>query len=152
MNLIILALLLYIIIVLHTLGGCCKRSVTETMTTAGQQLKQAIADKTKKYKPSDDSSSADGTTQEGFSAFPYKTYEPDAINREYIERYNQSILDRPYQPVPPPKGQGLFDTTPFNYDCCPNTYSNSSGCACMTVDQYNYIKTRFGNNVPYSEY
>lgn len=151
MNLIILAMLLYIIIVLHTLGGCCKRSVTETMTTAGQQLKEAIADKTKKDKPSDDPSSADAT-QEGFSAFPYKTDEPDAINREYMERYNQSILNRPRQPVPPPKGQGLFDTTPFNYDCCPNTYSNSSGCACMTVDQYNYIKTRFGNNVPYSEY
>lgn len=65
----------------------------------------------------------------------------------------KAILERPKQPVPLPEGEMLmFANTPFKPECCPNTYSNSSGCACMTVDQYNGLVTRFGNNVPYSEY
>lgn len=65
----------------------------------------------------------------------------------------QNILDRSKQPVPLPSGEMLmFKTTPFSPSCCPNTYSNSMGCACMTVDQYNYLIDRGGNNVPYSEY
>ena len=46
----------------------------------------------------------------------------------------------------------IFKNTPFKPECCPNTYSNSMGCACMTTKQYNYLITRGGNNVPYSEY
>ena len=65
----------------------------------------------------------------------------------------QAILERPQQPVPLPKGELLmFANTPFKPECCPNTYSNSSGCACMTDEQYNYLITRGSNNVPYSEY
>jgi hypothetical protein len=65
----------------------------------------------------------------------------------------QNILNREKQPVPLPEGQLLmFANTPFKPECCPNAYSNSMGCACMTVDQYNYLIDRGGNNVPYSEY
>jgi hypothetical protein len=65
----------------------------------------------------------------------------------------KAILDRPKQPVPLPEGEMLmFANTPFKPECCPSTYSNSQGCACITVDQYNGLVTRFGNNVPYSEY
>lgn len=65
----------------------------------------------------------------------------------------QKILNRTPQPVPlPPDQLSMFATTEFKPECCPNTYSNSSGCACMTVKQYNYLITRGGNNVPYSEY
>lgn len=46
----------------------------------------------------------------------------------------------------------MFKKTPFKPECCPNTYSNSMGCACMSTQQYNYLVTRGGNNVPYSEY
>jgi hypothetical protein len=64
-----------------------------------------------------------------------------------------NVLDRPEQPIPLPEGQMLmFANTPFKPECCPNTYSNSMGCACMTVNQYNYLNNRGGNNVPYSEY
>ena len=63
------------------------------------------------------------------------------------------ILNRPSQPIPLPKGELLlFANTNFKPECCPNTYSTSTGCACMTTDQYNYLVTRGGNNVPYSEY
>jgi hypothetical protein len=63
------------------------------------------------------------------------------------------ILERQKQPVPLQDGElSVFATTPFKPECCPNFYSNSTGCACMTTDQYNYLQTRGGNNVPYSEY
>jgi hypothetical protein len=65
----------------------------------------------------------------------------------------KQFLAREPQPVPLPEGEMLmFANTPFKPECCPNSYSNSSGCACMTGEQYNYLIQRSGNNVPYSEY
>ena len=65
----------------------------------------------------------------------------------------KAFLARPQQPVPLPEGEMLmFANTPFKPECCPNTYSNSSGCACMTSNQYNFLQVRGFNNVPYSEY
>jgi len=65
----------------------------------------------------------------------------------------KNFLGRKPQPVPLPEGEMLmFANTPFKAECCPNTYSNSTGCACMTGNQYNYLQMRGGNNVPYSEY
>lgn len=64
-----------------------------------------------------------------------------------------SLLNRPSQPIPLPKGElDMFASTEFKPECCPNTYSTGSGCACMTVDQYKYLKNRGSNNVPFSEY
>lgn len=65
----------------------------------------------------------------------------------------KSILNRKKQPVPLPKGEMLmFANTPFKPECCPTAFSSSTGCACITTDQYNYLITRGGNNIPYSEY
>ena len=71
----------------------------------------------------------------------------------------QDILNRPTQPIPLPEGELLmFVNTPFKPECCSTSYSNSMGCACMTVTnngkqgQYEYLRTRGGNNVPYSEF
>jgi hypothetical protein len=65
----------------------------------------------------------------------------------------KAFMAREPQPVPLPEGEMfMFANTPFKPECCPNTYSNSSGCACMTGNQYNYLITRGSNNVPYSEY
>ena len=74
---------------------------------------------------------------------PGKSYSPEV----------KAFLIRPKQPVPlPSEEMDLFFNTPFKPECCPNTYSNSNGCACMTGDQYNYLILRGGNNVPYSDY
>ena len=65
------------------------------------------------------------------------------------------ILNRPKQPIPLPEGElDMFANTQFKPECCKNNsaYSLSTGCACMTTDQYNYLVTRGGNNVPYSDY
>jgi hypothetical protein len=65
----------------------------------------------------------------------------------------QNILNRPKQPIPLPEGEMLmFANTEFKPECCPNAYSNSTGCACMDINSYNYLINRGGNNVPYSEY
>jgi hypothetical protein len=65
----------------------------------------------------------------------------------------KQFLSRKPQPVPLPEGEMLmFANTPFKPECCPNTYSTSTGCACMTGNQYNYLVLRGGNNVPYSQY
>ena len=46
----------------------------------------------------------------------------------------------------------FFDGIPFKPQCCSNSdTSNSSGCACYSVADYNYLKTRAGNNVPFSD-
>ena len=65
----------------------------------------------------------------------------------------KAIWDRPKQPIPLPEGElDMFATTEFKPECCPNTYSSSTGCACMTTGQYDYLRQRGSNNVPYSEY
>ena len=65
----------------------------------------------------------------------------------------KQFLAREPQPVPLPEDEMLmFANTPFKPECCPNAYSTSTGCACMTGQQYNYLIMRGGNNVPYSEY
>lgn len=65
----------------------------------------------------------------------------------------KAFLERDPQPVPLPEGElNMFATTPFKPECCPSTYSNSMGCACITDKQYNYLIERGGNNIPYSEY
>lgn len=70
-----------------------------------------------------------------------------------IPKAAQAIIDRPNQKLPLPENQlSLFDNMPFSPECCPNAYSSSMGCACMNTDTYNYLITRAGNNVPYSEY
>jgi hypothetical protein len=65
----------------------------------------------------------------------------------------KKFLERKQQPLPLPEGELSFlANTEFKPECCPNTYSNSMGCACMTAKDYNYLITRGGNNVPYSDY
>ena len=65
----------------------------------------------------------------------------------------QAIWNRPKQPIPLPKDElDMFATTEFKPECCPNAYSSSTGCACMTIGQYDFLRSRGSNNVPYSEY
>lgn len=65
----------------------------------------------------------------------------------------KDFLARPQQQIPLPEGEMfMFANTKFAPEYCPNTYSTSQGCAAMTGQQMNYLITRGGNNVPYSEY
>jgi len=51
--------------------------------------------------------------------------------------------------IPLPEGElFFFNNTKFDWECCPGTYSNSQGCACLSQPQYNHLMMRGGNNTP----
>ena len=55
--------------------------------------------------------------------------------------------------VPLPEGQlYMFYKNKFNDNCCPSSYSSSSGCACLSKEQANYLNQRGGNRTLTSEY
>ena len=151
----------------HMLCGCCRVNVFEAMTNGPTPAKKMAA-ATAIY------NSNNGTT-EGFTGANNSAMGPEfagARTPDYIMNPStwsmptltyspgtkpdagvKAIWGRPKQPIPLPEGQlDMFATTPFAPECCPNAYSSSMGCACMTVDQYNYLRERGSNNVPYSEY
>jgi hypothetical protein len=173
LEILILIVVVYLILTSHLLCSCSRFPLMETFTgispeKAEKESKKVIEKLTNPKKRK---------TQEGFygsmlindgesSSYKLGSYNgvimptstwgsPDLVVTpgKPLGKGVEDILNREKQPVPLPEGElNIFETTPFKPECCPNTYSNSDGCACMTVDQYNYLITRGGNNVPYSEY
>ena len=65
----------------------------------------------------------------------------------------KEFLARKSQQLPLAEGQmDFYANVQFKPECCPSDASNSMGCACYSTGDYNYLVTRGGNNVPYSEY
>jgi len=65
----------------------------------------------------------------------------------------KKFLARKQQQLPLPEGEmDFFANSQFKPECCPSTFSTSTGCWCGTSQDYNYLITRGGNNVPYSQY
>ena len=65
----------------------------------------------------------------------------------------QDFWNRQKQQIPPPEGQlDFFAKTEFKPECCPNTYSTSTGCACMDMGSYTFLQQRGFNNIPFSAY
>jgi hypothetical protein len=182
MNLEVLILIgvIYLILVGHTFCGCCNmHGLLEGLTDMAkgkqrmdnQDAKNAKVthNKTKMLPTQVTAGSKEGfvgaNTNYGESSF-YNLSQDSPVNTSSWSMSDltvvpgqplspgvKSFLAREPQPVPLPEGELLlFANTPFKPECCPNTYSTSTGCACMTGDQYNYLKTRSFNNVPYSEY
>lgn len=55
--------------------------------------------------------------------------------------------------VPLPEGQlSMFSNNKSSPDCCPSTYSTSTGCVCVTSEQMKYLNTRGGNRTLNTEY
>jgi len=168
LEILILIGVVYIIIVVNTIVGTCNiRGIAEGFTNVTKEALQAGITKAKKEvkKASKKEGFAGANTNYGESSkytlgdynqtdtsswsMPDLTIKPG----QPLSQGVQNILNRPAQPVPLPDGElSMFANTPFKPECCPNTYSNSTGCACMTDKQYNYLVERGGNNVPYSEY
>jgi hypothetical protein len=161
----IVLLIILIICVLwgHLLCSCTKGNMIENMTSNHKQFKYntTYPSITKGY-PTEGFTGAN--TNYGESSLYNKVNKPINTSKWFTPNLTyskghrpsvgaQNILNRSPQPVPLPQGElDLFATTPFKPECCPNAYSNSTGCACMTTKQYNYLIERGGNNVPYSEY
>ena len=63
----------------------------------------------------------------------------------YTNKLN-SYKDNVGTPVPLPEGElFFFADNKFKPECCPSTYSDSMGCACLSQDQVTYINQRGGN-------
>lgn len=71
-----------------------------------------------------------------------------------VSQWTSVVNVGPQNANQPPSSDSMdfFANTQFKPECCPNTYSGSEGCACMSNSQYNTLISRGGNNVPYSEY
>ena len=129
----ILALLVFWVLFGHLICGCSRISAYEGFELIRDNLGESAPYKLGDYSKVNTS-----------SWFP-----PDLSSKKGA----QAIMNRRKQQIPLPEGQlGLFSNTDFKPECCPNVYSNSSGCACMAPETNTYLKNRGGNNVPYSEY
>lgn len=151
LEILILIVVVYLIMCGHVLGSCCKLNLMEGFTPAntnfGESSKYTLGDKVNSSNwGTPNMMVTPGTATWGMPNLSVTQGQP-------LGKGVQNILAREKQPVPLPEDEMLlFANTPFKPECCPNTYSNSSGCSCMTVDQYNYLIMRGGNNAPYSEY
>jgi len=163
-EIIILIVVAYFVLFGHVLCSCSKLNIQETLQNISETIKDTQVNvevkKNKKTKEPFTNLLNDGESSK-FSIQinkPVDTSPWFSPNLTYSKGSSMgkgvmNILDRQKQPIPLPEGEMLmFANTPFKPECCPNSYSNSTGCACMTVDQYNYLIDRGGNNVPYSEY
>ena len=168
LEILILIVVVFWIMFGHLLCSCCTMSLREGLAGLKEGLKikfqkagskGTLLHKTKEgfvgsnnsaYGPEFSASKAPGYMMKPDTwAIPTLTYSKGKAPDAGVE----AIWDREKQPIPLPEGElDMFATTPFKPECCPNAYSSSEGCACMTVDQYDFLKNRGSNNVPYSEY
>lgn len=144
LEILILIGVLYLILVGHTVCGCCNMHGMSSM------FKEGFAGANTNY---GESSRYSLSNNKKIDTNKWSKPDLTVTPGQSLSHGVQQILNRTPQPVPLPEGEMLmFANTPFKPECCPNTYSNSEGCACMTTDQYNYLVLRGGNNAPYSEY
>jgi len=156
LEILILIVVVFWIMFGHLLCSCCTMSLREGLDTVQKGAKATaqkdgfVGSNNSAYGPEFSASKAPGYMMKPDTwAMPTLTYSKGTTPDAGV----QAIWDRPKQPVPLPPGElDMFATTPFKPECCPNAYSSSEGCACMTVDQYNFLQNRGSNNVPYSEY
>lgn len=165
-EILVLIVIVFWILFGHLLCSCCRVSLREGLEMAKDAVKKDTNEKNAKpsvpvkegfvgannsaYGPEFATSQDSGVIMPPSQwNMPTLTYSPGTVPDAGVK----SILDRPQQPVPLPEGElDMFATTDFKPECCPNTYTSSTGCACMTVKQYDYLQNRGSNNVPYSEY
>lgn len=155
LEIILLVIIVFGIIWLFTLGSTCKIGYQEGMTML-DSLNQYVS---KNLKEGFAGNNIASTAQWGNAyAKPVDTKKWNIGNLVYTpgqkpDKAIQKIWNRPKQTLPLPKDElFFFYNTQFKPECCDSYMSTGSGCACLTVEQYNYLRNRGGNNVPYSEY
>ena len=153
LEVLILIGVVYIILVGHTVCGCSRVGLMEGL----EVKKKGVAKKTEGFSGANtnygESSSYDLSSDVPVNTSSWSAQNMTVVKGQPLSQGVKQFLAREPQPVPLPEGEMLmFANTPFKPECCPNTYSNSTGCACMTGEQYNFLTLRGGNNVPYSEF
>jgi len=78
---------------------------------------------------------------------------PDNFNSTADSWYDS--LENNVQGLSVPLQEGeldIFSTNKMDPDCCPSTYSGSTGCVCATPEQMKYLNQRGGNRTLTSTY
>ena len=71
-----------------------------------------------------------------------KRYASGMGNENRLNTYKDNVGT----PVPLPEGElFFFADNKFKPECCPSTYSDSTGCACLSQAQVDYVNQRGGN-------
>ena len=154
LEVLILIGIVYLILVTHTLCGCAsifgKREGLTQPIPAPAKKKEGFAGANTNY----GESAAYPMIQSTYlDASKWGSPDLTIFPGKPVPAAAQAIINRPNQTLPLPEGQlSLFDNMPFSPECCPTAFSSSMGCACLNSSTYNYLITRGGNNVPYSEY
>ena len=181
MEIIALIIIIFWIMFGHMLCSCCTVSIKEGMeTVAGkdvvEKVEKKIEEVAKKAEKMTNMASKEKMTnkKEGFAnanntgsqfasnedtgyimnpdtwSMPSLTYSPGQSPSAAVEK----IWERKGSPSDTlASGElDMFANTQFKPECCPSAFSSSTGCACLSVEQYNYLKNRGTNNTPYSEY
>lgn len=140
----------------HLLCGCMKTSYLEAFeTVTGKKVDVQIKKKPAKKEGFSGMTKPTMKTGEVFSSFPENKLNTNnwgnpSLNVGSVDY--EKLNSYPQTPLPLKNGDMfMFSKTPFKPECCAygETYSNSSGCACMNLDSVKYLWQRGGNNVPY---
>lgn len=187
LEILILIGVIYLILVGHTFGGCCRFGMMEGLDNMNNNDKKVMhtqsgngnnimpAGNMVSGKPKNGAAKVNGKAgKEGFSganinygqSSPYDLADDSAVNTSSWSKPDLTVtpgqpinpavkqfLDRKQRQLPLPEGEmDFFANVEFKPTCCPNAYSNSTGCACLTSKDYNFLKLRGMNNTPYSSY
>lgn len=129
----IIFIVLGMLISSHTLCGCSKISVKEAMTNLANAASL------------DHNNNADLKNSWVSKSLSY------AGNMGY-----KSILEKhaSYKgtDVPLENTMVYFKDNEFQAECCPSTYSTSTGCACTSPEQMKYLNERGGNRTMPTEF
>jgi hypothetical protein len=172
MEILLLIGIIYLILVVHTLCSCCNMpNIMEALTTmdaSGSQVdvsgNKAVA--AHHHHKKDKKEGFTGANINYGLSSPYDLNSDIPLDTSSWSQPNltvtpgqppskavMDIVNRNNGPIPLPEGEMLlFANTEFKPECCPSVYSTGDGCACINSKTYNYLVTRGGNNVPYSEY
>ena len=127
---------------LFMLCDCFQYSVLEGMTPNDMNKKKANGKKVEGFvNLSNNELNIDDSYTMGWVKTA-KRYASGMGNKNRLNTYKDNVGT----PVPLPEGElFFFADNKFKPECCPSTYSDSTGCACLSQDQVNYINQRGGN-------
>jgi hypothetical protein len=124
---------------------CFQYSIIEGMTTKDMMHKKANGKKASVREPFVNLSNNELNIDDSYTMGWVKTakrYASGMGNKNRLNTYKDNVGT----PVPLPEGElFFFADNKFKPECCPSTYSDSMGCACLSQDQVNYINQRGGN-------
>jgi len=135
LEVLILICVVYLILFTHTICGCTNipkaiEGLENMMDSNNNNTKQKII--------------------EGFNSSEENDVNNNKDSKEpasYNEDYSKYMTSQPALVSDDDELITMFKDTPFKPECCPSTYTSSSGCACLTPDQKKKLNNRGNNSI-----